>query len=87
MLRVCSNRAGCTKAIELHTLRLRHGTHRLLQRVRVKVLAHFHQGVQGSVENLQAVIGNRVVLMDGELPEAGAGSQALRQLELEVLKT
>src|SRR5690606_8720419 len=44
------------------------------------------QGVQGGVEDLQAEVGNRVVLGNGELAETGAGGQALGQLELQVLK-
>ncbi|MNC41550.1 hypothetical protein D3C75_903200 [compost metagenome] len=50
------------------------------------MLAHLDQGVQGGVEDLQAEVGQRVFLVDGELAEAGAGGQALRQLELEVLE-
>ena len=42
--------------------------------------------MQGGVEDLQAVVGDRIVFMDRELAEAGPGGKALRQLELEVLE-
>ncbi|MCY1365754.1 hypothetical protein D9M69_526170 [compost metagenome] len=42
--------------------------------------------MQGGVEDLQAEVGDRVVLVDRELAEARAGGQALRQLELEILE-
>ena len=58
-----------------------------LQGLRVEALAHFHQGVQGGVEDLQAEVRHRVVLVDGELAKAGTGRQALRQLQLEILET
>ena len=57
-----------------------------LQRLRVELLAHLHQRMQGGVEDLQAEVGDRVILVNRELAEAGAGSQALRQLQLEVLE-
>jgi len=43
--------------------------------------------VQGGVENLQREVGNRIVFADGELAEAGASGETLRQFELEILKT
>jgi hypothetical protein len=43
--------------------------------------------VQGGVEDFQREIGDRVIFADGELAEAGAGSETLRQFQFEVLKS
>ncbi|CAM3813145.1 hypothetical protein PSWA111526_12720 [Pseudomonas wadenswilerensis] len=86
MLGIGRYRARGTKTVELDALGLGHGGHRTLQGLWIEVLAHFHQGMQGGVEDLQAVVGNRVVLMNGELAETCARRQALGQLELEVLE-
>ncbi|KAI1692491.1 hypothetical protein Ddc_23584 [Ditylenchus destructor] len=86
VLGIGSHRARSTKAIELDTLGLGHGGHGLLQLHRVQLLPHFHQGVQGGVEDFQAVVGDGVVFMDRELAKAGTRGQALRQLELQVLE-
>ncbi|CAH0311255.1 hypothetical protein SRABI70_04736 [Pseudomonas sp. Bi70] len=87
MLGIGGYRPRRTKTIELDTLRLGAKANGLFQRHRVELLAHFDQGMQGGVEDLHAEVGDRVVLVDRELAEAGAGGQALRQLELEILKT
>ncbi|MCY1296882.1 hypothetical protein D9M70_462960 [compost metagenome] len=87
VLGVGRHRAGGAEAVELHPLRLGAGADGALQGFRVELLAHFHQGVQGGVEDLQAEVRHRVVLVYGELAEAGAGGQALRQFQLEVLET
>lgn len=79
-------RAGSAEAVELHALGVGDGGDGALQGVGVQVLADFHQAVQRGVEDLQAEVGHRVALMDRELAEAGAGRQALRQLQLEVLE-
>jgi hypothetical protein len=50
------------------------------------MLADFHQRMQRGIENLLADVAGRVVLADGELTEAGAGGQALCQLQFEVLE-
>ncbi|MNN57036.1 hypothetical protein D3C81_1720000 [compost metagenome] len=74
-------RRHCTRgaeAIELDPLRLRHQCHRTLQLNRIELLANLHQGVQRGVEDLQAVVGDRVVFMDRELAEACTGREALR---------
>ncbi|VVM69090.1 hypothetical protein PS623_01660 [Pseudomonas fluorescens] len=86
MLGVGRDRARCTKAVELNPLGLGHGCHSTLQGLRIELLAHLHQGMQGGVENLQAVVGNRVVFVDRELTKTGASSQALRQFQLQILK-
>ena len=86
MLCIRGHRSGSTEAIELDTLRLRHQRHCALQLDRVELLAHFHQSVQRGVENLQAVVGDGVIFVDRELAEAGAGGQALRQFQFEILK-
>ncbi|MCY1346997.1 hypothetical protein D9M68_418290 [compost metagenome] len=87
MLGVGRHRTGGAETVELHTLGLGAGADGALQGFRVELLADFHQGVQGGVEDLQAEVRYRVILVDRELAEAGAGGQALRQFQLEVLET
>ena len=86
MLGIGRHRTRRTEAIELYALRLGAGGDGALQRLGVELLAHFHQRVQGGVEDLQAEVGDRVVLVNRELTETGPGSQALRQLQLEILE-
>ena len=87
VLRIRGHRARRAKAIELDALRLRHQGHRTLQFHRIELLANLHQRVQRGVENLQAVISDRVVFVDRELAEAGTGGQTLRQFQFQILKT
>ncbi|MNZ33347.1 hypothetical protein D3C78_506920 [compost metagenome] len=87
MLGVRRDRTRGTETVELDALGLGHQRHRPLQFQRIELLANLHQGVQGGVEDFQAVVGDRVVFMDRELAEARTRRQALRQLQLQVLET
>lgn len=87
VLRVRRYRARGAKPVELDPMRRRHDRHRGLQRVGIELLPHLHQRVQRGVEDFQAVVGDRVVLVNRELPETGASRQALRELEFQILKT
>ena len=86
MLGIRRHRPGGAKTVELHALGVGHGIDGGLQGDGIEALAHLHQGVQGGVENLQAEVGHRIGLGDRELAEAGAGGQALRQAQFQVLK-
>ncbi len=86
VLGIRSNGARRAEAIKLHTLRLRHGRHRFLQLHRVELLAHFHEGVQGGVEDFQAVVGDGIVFVNRKLPETRTRCQALGQLKFQVLE-
>ncbi|MNP40246.1 hypothetical protein D3C76_1338720 [compost metagenome] len=87
VLRIRRHRPGGAETIEFDALGLGHERHRTLQLQRIELLANLHQRVQGGVENLQAVVRYRIVLMDRELPETRTRRQALGQLELQVLET
>ncbi|MCY1310555.1 hypothetical protein D9M70_607550 [compost metagenome] len=87
MLGIRRYRAGSAEAVELDALRMGDGGDGALQRLGVEVLAHFHQRMQGGIEDLQAEVRHRVAFIDRELTEAGAGGEALRQLQLEILET
>ncbi len=86
MLGIGGHRTRGAETVELDPLGLGHGGDGALQGIRVEPLTHLHQGVQRGVEDLQREVSHRIVLADGELAETGAGGQALRQLELEVLE-
>ncbi len=64
-----------------------HDRHGCLQRVGIEPLPYFHERMECGVEDFQAVVRDRVVLVNRELPKARAGGQALRQFEFKILKT
>ncbi|MOA19368.1 hypothetical protein D3C78_1397460 [compost metagenome] len=86
MLRIRRDRTRGAKTIELDALGLGHQRHGPLQLQRIEFLANFHQGMQGGVEDFQAVVGDRVVFVDRKLAKTRTGRQALGQLQLQVLK-
>ncbi|MNP18564.1 hypothetical protein D3C76_1110520 [compost metagenome] len=87
VLRIRRHRSGSAETIELDALGLGHERHRPLQFQRIELFPDLHQRVQRGIENLQAVVGDRIVFMDRELPKTGPCRQALGQLELQVLET
>jgi hypothetical protein len=87
VLGIRRHRPGGAKAIELDPLGRGHGRYGALQGLRIELLAHLDEGVQGGVEYFQAIVGDRVVFVNRELAETGAGGEALRQFQLEILKT
>ena len=60
------------------------GHERYIERY-IESLANLHLGVQGGVEDFQAVVRDRFVFMDRDLPEARTRRQTLRQLQLQIL--
>lgn len=87
VLRIAGYRTGGAKAVELDTACVGQGGDGLLNGHGIQTFTHVHQGGQGGIEDLVRQGVDAVVLVDRELPEAGAGSKALRQLELEILKS
>ena len=87
MLGIAGYRTGGAKAVELDAARVGQRGDGLLNGHGIQTFTYVHQGGQGGIEDLVRQGIDAVVLVDRELPEAGAGSKALCQLELEILKS
>ncbi len=77
----------CAKAIKLDPARCTQGLHRFVQHVQVEAIADLQKRVDGRIKGLESVLGQRISVGNGDLAEARAGSELLRQRQFKVEKT